>query len=222
MNLTVDTFVLGPLENNVYVLRGDDTAGAGGRPCIVIDPGLGIGPLVRALRQNGLAVRRVLLTHGHADHIAGCDVIRREWPGATVAVHADDAAMLGDAELNVSALYGMPFTIAPAEEVLAAGQALEFDGEKICVLATPGHTPGGVSFHVPSIGVVFTGDALFAGSIGRTDTRFGDTDQLLSAIRDHLYTLPDNTRVLPGHGDETTIGWEKRHNPYVRAATSDK
>jgi len=215
MCLTVDTFILGPLGNNTYVLRG----GAACTECIVMDPGMGVGSLVRALRSGGLSPARVLLTHGHGDHMAGCEALRREWPGMAVAVHEADAGMLGDAALNVSALYGLPFTIAPAEELLTAGQVLEFAGEEIRVLPTPGHTPGGVSFYVPSIATVFTGDALFAGSIGRTDTRFGDTAQLLAAIRDHLYTLPDTTRVLPGHGDETTIGWEKRNNPYV---TSDK
>ena len=201
---------LGAFGTNAYILREHDATS-----CWVVDPPDGAGALVDALQKQGWTVARIIITHGHGDHIAGVAAVKRAFPQAVFTVPAGDEAMLADPRANVSALFGLPITAPPADELIRPGDTLAFGGGTWLVLDTSGHTPGGISLYCAAAGVVITGDALFAQGIGRTDFPGGDTDRLLANIREKLFTLPDDTAVLPGHGPETTIGEEKRGNPFL-------
>jgi len=207
MALQVERFTLGPLETNTYVLR--DTA------CWIVDPSLWPKPLLDHLRAEDLRPERVLLTHGHGDHIAGVRELKQAWPELRVLCPAADADMLGDPQANLSALVAIPLTADPPDELIRPGQELRCGRSVWQVLDTSGHTPGGVSFYCAEAGVVLTGDALFQDGIGRTDIPGGDEQTLLARIRGNLMALPDETRVLPGHGPESTIGRERRANPFL-------
>lgn len=159
----------------------------------------------------------VALTHAHVDHIAGLWTLHRAFSGLEIVIHELERDWLTDARLNLSALSGLEITGPEATRVVRHGDEVAMAGARWAVLHTPGHSPGGVTFHSAGLGTAFVGDALFAGSIGRTDFPGCSFAQLERSIRDRLYTLPDETRVLPGHGPETTIGREKRSNPFVRA-----
>jgi glyoxylase-like metal-dependent hydrolase (beta-lactamase superfamily II) len=209
MTFAVETFVLGPLQTNAYLLRS-------GQECWVVDPGMWPHRLVRFLRKETLQPGRIVLTHGHGDHIAGISDLREYCPGIRIACPADDAPMLTDATLNMSAAFGYPIQAPPADDLLQPGQELMLGDLAWKILDTSGHTPGSVSYYCPSEKVVLTGDALFAGSVGRTDLPDGSGERLVENIRRNLLSLPDDTRVLPGHGPETTIGAERRENPYLR------
>jgi len=204
--ITIETFITGPLETNTYVIRCGDA-------CAVVDPammGLQRLPLDKDCRP-GL----ILLTHGHGDHIAGVAAVKSAHPGARLICPADDAAMLSDAMLNLSKPFGMTVTAPAPDELIRPGRTVEIGGSQWLVLDTSGHTPGGVSYYCAEAAVVITGDSLFASSIGRTDIPGASTARLLRNIRDNLLSLPDETRVLPGHGPETTIGAERRGNPFL-------
>lgn len=205
--IQIETLVLGPLETNGYVLR------AGGE-CWVVDPGWP-GVLPRHLRRNGLSPSRILLTHGHGDHIAGVAELKAAFPECLLCCPAADAAMLGDPERNLSGLFGMPIAAPPAEELLQPGQTLRLGPAEWTVLDTSGHTPGGASFYCPQARAVLTGDSLFAGSIGRTDLPGASASRLVRNIRLRLWVLPDDTKVLAGHGPASTIGVEKAANPFL-------
>ena len=209
MSLKIETFVVGPLETNSYVLSSD-------ADCWVVDPGMECGDLLDFLRQQKLHPRRILLTHGHGDHIAGVTEIKEAFPHARIGCPVGDAAMLRDPAANLSGAFGLFVTSPPADELIEPGQTLHLAQLTWTVLDTAGHTCGGVSYHCPSENVCLTGDALFASSIGRTDIAGGNEYQLIKNIRHHLLTLPDFTRVLPGHGPATTVGTEKMRNPYLR------
>lgn len=216
MTLTIDTLVLGALETNCYVLReaGD---------CWVVDPGMDPGPLMKFLARESAAVSRIVLTHGHGDHIAGAGEVKAAYSRALVTCPAGDAWMLTDPQGNLSAPFGFSVTCPPADELIAPGQTLVMgqgphppapgrSGWR--VLDTSGHTPGGVSLYCPAAEAVLTGDALFAGGIGRTDIPGGSASRLLRNIREQLLALPDATGVLPGHGPATSVGRERRTNPF--------
>jgi glyoxylase-like metal-dependent hydrolase (beta-lactamase superfamily II) len=210
--LKTDRLVLGDLQTNCYVVGADEAA----TDCLVIDPGAGPEELIELLQRQSLHPTATILTHGHADHIVGVAALRHEFPHMRVYIHRLDAPMLGDAQANLSVFIDMVFTTEPADVLLEDGDIVEQAGIKLWVLHTPGHTRGGICLYEPQEGLVFAGDTLFAGSVGRADFAGGDENQLIESIRTKLLTLPDSTVVYPGHGMRTTIGREKRANPYLR------
>lgn len=156
----------------------------------------------------------LLNTHGHLDHIFGVNRGRSAW-GVSLYLHADDVGLLLHASAQAQ-LFGLEMDeVLPPEEVLHDGQVLSLNGYSIEVLHTPGHSPGGVCFYVREAGLLFSGDTLFQGSIGRTDLQGGDFGVLIQSIQQQLLVLPDDTVVLPGHGPQTTIGQERRSNPFL-------
>lgn len=209
--LSIEAFCLGPYQTNCYLLWREGSAA-------IIDASFEPGPILRAVRRHGLSPSAIVLTHAHLDHIAGVREVRDHFPNARIMIHRAEEQWLVDPVLNCSALIGMPTTAPRADQLLDDGDELELAGSRWRVLHTPGHSPGGISLWSADERVVLAGDALFAGSIGRTDLPGGDFNTLEASIRAKLYSLPDDTRVLPGHGPETTIGRERRSNPYVRPA----
>jgi glyoxylase-like metal-dependent hydrolase (beta-lactamase superfamily II) len=208
--MKIDCLILGGYQTNCYVLRNDDSA----KDCLIIDPGLEAGELLEFLDEQKLNLAAVVLTHGHIDHIAGVSLLRNRFPEIKVYIHNLDTEMLTEPANNLSAMSGMTFTIEPEDVALKEGDIIDLAGVKLLVLHTPGHTPGGISLYSKRDGVVFVGDTLFAGSIGRTDFPGGSMSQLLAGVREKLFTLPEETKVYPGHGPATTIAAEKTHNPF--------
>ena len=204
-----------PFGENTYVVSRP-----GVPACLVIDPGFEPERVIEAIRAAGLAPEAILLTHGHSDHIAGNAALRRQWPGLPILIGQGDAPKLGDPAGNLSGAFGIALTSPPADRLLADRERLDLAGFALDVHEIPGHSSGHVVFvlggHVPP--VVFAGDVLFHESIGRTDFPDGDFATLARGIRGRLYALPDDTIVFPGHGPPTTVGHEKRHNPFVPAA----
>ncbi|MCE9589145.1 MAG: MBL fold metallo-hydrolase [Planctomycetes bacterium] len=212
--LSIRTFALGEWMTNCYVLfcaepRPEAT------PCWIIDAGFSPGPMIAFIREQKLAPSRVVMTHAHLDHIAGLHALRAAWPELPILIHDAEREFLTDPELNLSIALDEPITAPPATGSLRHGDRLQLDGLSFEVRHTPGHSPGGVSLYQPDEGVVFVGDALFSGSVGRTDFPTSNRDELRRAIESQLLSLPDATRVYPGHGPATTIGRERQINPYL-------
>jgi len=184
--------IVGPYQANCYILGCNET-----REGLVIDPGDDVLRIAGELSRNRLMILYILITHGHFDHVGGAAELRRITK-APVLIHALDSPVLN----------------FEADGHLSDGQVLHVGTYDISVIHTPGHSPGGVSFHAP--GVVFTGDALFAGSIGRTDFPGGSHEQLIQEVRAKIFPLGDNIRVYPGHGPSSTIGRERLYNPFFR------
>lgn len=199
---------LGPIGANCYVI-GDPVT----RLAAVIDPGAGDPWIHATVRQHGLKVQYILLTHSHGDHIMGIDSVHT-WSRAPVAIHGAEAEMLADPMRNFSALMGQP-TAVQADRLLKHGDTLALGELRIEVRHTPGHSPGGVSFYLPAQGLVFSGDALFAGSVGRTDIPGAEPEKLVPGIKAQLLTLPGETTVYPGHGPATTVADEAEYNPFL-------
>ncbi len=200
-----------PYAQNTYVLWQP------GKPdAIVVDPGYEPNLIFDLLKAEKLTPVVILNTHGHFDHIAGNAAMKKRYPEIPLVIGYGDAAMLTDPILNLSAFAETPVISPTADRTLREGETIEYAGLSMEVLEIPGHSPGHVVF-VLSDGeriTVLGGDVLFAGSIGRTDFPGGSLPQLLSGIRAKLWPLPDDTVVYPGHGPETTVGEEKKNNPY--------
>lgn len=199
---------VGAMGANCYIISCPET-----KKAAVIDPGADAINLHRWILEKGYQVEYILLTHGHVDHIGAVDDLRELFQ-AKVGIHEGDAAMLTDGNKNLSSYMGPALEMKPADLLLNDGQVLTVGKESITVISTPGHTPGGISF-LTSVGLL-SGDTLFEGSIGRTDFPGGSHEQLLDRIEKKLLILPEETRVYPGHGSDTTIGREKRENPFLR------
>ncbi len=210
--VTVRRCTLGPYQTNCYVVRPAGYAG-----CWVIDASFDPEPLIRLIGDEGGAPEALILTHAHVDHLAGVAEVRRAYPSLPIWAHRTEEAWLSDPVLNLSEFGGQAITAPAATRLLDGGETLALGPTTWSVLHTPGHSPGGITLYCPAAGVALVGDALFAGSIGRTDFPGSSLDQLTESIRSRLYTLPATTRVLPGHGPSTTIGREAQSNPFVRA-----
>jgi hydroxyacylglutathione hydrolase len=212
----VEGVALGPFETNCYVVRPEPARA--GDPCWIVDAGFEPGDLIAMVREHGLRPELLILTHAHGDHIAGVRDVLAAWPKPPVPIliHEAEREWLADPSLNLSLAIGMPVTTPGPDRVLREGDVLALGDSEWKVLHTPGHSPGGITLYNAADGVALVGDALFAGSVGRTDFPGSDPRTLARSIREKLYTLPDETVVYPGHGPETTIGVEKRTNPFVR------
>lgn len=205
----IETVVVGALAVNCYLV-GDPAS----REAAVIDPGDDAPAITAALERHGLRLARIVLTHAHFDHV-GAALALQESTGAPVLLGQGDLPLLANLDAQ-SALFGMPRVPAPsAPRGLADGDVVEVGGLRLRVIATPGHSPGGISLLLEGHGAVFTGDTLFWGSVGRTDLPGSSHAALLDSLRRRLAALPDETRVYPGHFDETTIGLEKEQNPFL-------
>jgi len=203
-------FTLGPFATNCYIVESE--AGV----CWVVDVGFEPGPIIDHLLDNSLTPEAVILTHGHADHIAGLGELKRTFPQTPILIHELERDFLSDPSLNLSAMFGEALVAPEADRLLVGGETLTMGDTTWNIIHTPGHSPGSVTLYCPGAGVALVGDTLFADSIGRFDFPTSDGLVLFESIRQKLYTLPDETIVLPGHGPTTTIGQEKRCNPFVR------
>ena len=206
-----ETLVIGDFQTNCYCLRKDENA----IDCIIIDTGLDETEIVDYLEKEQLNPAAIILTHGHIDHIAGMNALRSKYPDAKVYIHNLDADMLSNPVGNLSFISGFTFKTKPSDFIVEHGDIIEQADIRLQVLHTPGHTPGGISLYSAEQGVVFSGDALFADSIGRTDFPGGNMSQLVQSIKEKLLTLPEETKVYPGHGPSTTIAREKKYNQYL-------
>lgn len=210
--LSIKPFALGPFETNCHVVSAEDQ-------CWIVDAGYDPAPMIDFVRTRNLSPQALLLTHAHADHIAGIDDVITAFGEMPILIHPSETDWLTDPTLNLSASMGVPIRTHPPTGTLEHDQHLTLADTRWRAIHVPGHSPGGIAlYHEPSEGppVLIAGDALFAGSIGRTDFPTSDHDLLIRSIRDRLYTLPGETLVLPGHGPPTTIERERRTNPFVR------
>mgnify|MGYP005847537447 CR=1 FL=1 len=195
----------GMLASNCYIV-GNNSQGA------VIDPGVPVDEIMKAVAETGLEIKYIIMTHAHLDHICSVDKLK-EITGAKVMVHEADAPALPDSWLNGSALFGLKSTFKEADVLLKDGDIIDVEGLKLEIIHTPGHTPGGICIKAENN--VFTGDTLFRMSIGRSDLGNGDQDDLMDSITRKLFRLDDDTVIYPGHGTISNIGYERRHNPFV-------
>jgi hydroxyacylglutathione hydrolase len=183
---------------------------------LLIDPGCvdatELNDILGCIRSGGLTLKWIVNTHGHLDHIAGNAAVQSA-TGAEILVHGDDAALLTDPRLNGSIMMGISVVSPRAARTLADGELLQLGSHEFRVVHTPGHTRGGIT--LVGAGYAFTGDTLFAGGVGRTDLPGGSMEALLASIREKLFTLEEKTVVLSGHGPKTTIGVEKKTNPFL-------
>lgn len=208
--MDIRSFQLGPVGTNCYIITKNDKS-------IIIDPGHNDERLLDYIKKENLNIDKILLTHGHFDHIAGVDMVR-DATGAKVYIHELDNEMLQNPNKNGSALMmGMGIKIREADEFVYDGEKIDFEGSDIEVIFTPGHSKGGVCYKIDDAGVIFCGDTLFLRSIGRTDLYGGSIEILESSIRNKIYTLDKNYTLLSGHGDPTDIEGEKKYNGFFRA-----
>ena len=205
--MIIKTLIVGPIGANCFIIGCQDTLAA-----VVIDPGAEADRILLALAESKLRLKYIVNTHGHFDHVAANKKMK-EATGADILIHAADAPMLGQIA-DSAAMWGLAGEDSPPpDKTLAEGDTIGFGNITLEVIHTPGHTPGGLSFYTKKS--VFVGDTLFAGSIGRTDFPGGSFETLIASIREKLFRLGEDVRVLTGHGPETTIGVEKQYNPFA-------
>lgn len=202
-NFIFKEFIVGPLDVNCYIIADPATKEA----CIV-DPGAEPEMMMNFLRKEGLNLKFIINTHGHGDHIAANSYFK-----VPIYIHRLDQSFLQDGMKNLSSMLFFTVSSPKASRLLEDGDVINLGGLNIRVIHTPGHTPGSISLKLN--GVILTGDALFKGGVGRTDFEYGDQDALLKSIREKLLAFGDDTIIYPGHGDSSTLGEEKRTNPFL-------
>jgi len=198
---------LGIYQANCYVIYDENT-----KETAVIDPGGDFPEIKSFIEANGLKVKYIIITHGHGDHIGALPELK-DYTGAVVCIHSEDNEMLKSSRMNLSAEMGYPAEMA-ADRLVSDGDVLELGGTKLNIIHTPGHSRGGICIY--SEGNLFSGDTLFACSIGRTDLAGGSFEEIISSIKSKLLTLPEETAVYPGHGPSSTILIEKKRNPFLK------
>lgn len=220
--MLIETLAVGPMMANCYVVAGE-----GSPEAVVIDPGADARDILETIRSHGLRVSAIINTHGHADHIGANSQVKQE-TGAPLLAHRAEASMLTEPTMNLSTWAGLPIYGPPADRLLDDGEEIRVGTLLLTVLHTPGHTRGGICLVARDDSAnpacttgrcqgpyVFSGDTLFAGSVGRTDFPGGSFADLVQSIKEKLLVLDDDTEVYPGHGPATTIGEERASNPFL-------
>jgi len=202
--MNLKTFICGDYRNNCYVLNKEDS-----KEAVVIDPGAPNKDLEKYLAENKLDVKYIFLTHGHGDHTDGIPRLKEMFPEVKLVAGKNEAKLLADSRCG----YGVGDLTSDIEAV--DGDSYDFCGMHFDILETPGHTPGGISIYMKNEKIVFSGDTLFFASIGRTDFYGGNYAAIIKSITEKLFSLPNDTRVLPGHDRETSIEFERNCNPFV-------
>lgn len=206
--MRVKTFIVSMLETNGYIVFDEKTLDG-----IVIDPGDSAEFFIEFIQKENVNIKYIALTHSHFDHIGGVEEIKAE-TGAEIVFCEGEEVIAENPTNNLSALYDTPYNIK-ADKLLKDGEVITFGNLSAKVIKTPGHTPGGCCYYFENEGVLFSGDTLFYGSVGRTDFPSGSFSDLIDGIKNKLMCLPDDTIVYCGHGPKTQIGFEKQNNPYI-------
>jgi len=210
--------IVGSLATNCYIIICEET-----RKAIIIDPGFSAeeaNEILNEIVKNGFKVEKIINTHGHFDHIIGNDILKA-LTKAKILIHKNDASMLLDPSKNLSRMLGRDIISPKADRLVEEGEIIKVGDLELKVIHTPGHTEGSISLFCEKEKVVFTGDTLFAGSIGRTDLPGSSFEEIMHSLKEKLMNLPDETVVYPGHGGKTTIGREKGKNPFLSSLRKD-
>jgi glyoxylase-like metal-dependent hydrolase (beta-lactamase superfamily II) len=210
MTLQIQAFTLGPIQNNTYLIYDDETKHA-----LVVDPALEPAPLAEFINQHSLILLKVLITHAHFDHYYGLQFLQNSFPTLKdVYLHPDDLD-LWRAGGSARQFFGKNLDIAEPNQIFTTMDDIFLDDHVFQIRSVPGHTAGSVLFYSNELKSAFCGDAIFYHGIGRTDLPGGDFDTLIQSIRNQVFTLPDETRLFPGHGPATTVIEEKENNPFL-------
>ena len=207
-NMKIERFVLGPIETNCYVVVNEDT-----KECFAVDMAYCPKAYVDHIREQGYQMKALFLTHGHFDHIMAADAVRDKY-GVKVYASCDEKNTLEQPHINLGEAYGLKLSVK-ADVWHKDGEILKLAGFDIEALHTPGHTEGGSCYYIREIGVIFSGDTLFCGSVGRTDFPGGSMSEIVRSIKEKVMVLPDDTKVYPGHGEGTSVGYERENNPFL-------
>lgn len=199
---------VGPLSTNCYIIIEENK-----KKALIVDPGGNAEQIMEKIEELQVSVEAILLTHGHFDHMMAVDELREKYQ-VKVYLGKDDSELIKNPMENVSGMFGKPMS-TQADELVQDGQILSLAGFEIKVLATPGHTKGGVCYYIEKEGAAFSGDTIFQTSVGRTDFPTGSGAALANSIREKIFTLPDDTQLFPGHGDSTVVSYEKKYNMFV-------
>ncbi len=211
--MRIETVVVGPLEVNCYIIWDAET-----KEGAVIDPGAEGKRIIRILEVEGITPLYIINTHGHVDHIGANKDLKEAFPEAKLIIHPKDIPLLENAMNSfIAPMVGAKPSPEP-DETFEEGDTVKFGSVELKVIHTPGHTPGSVCLYNEEKGIMFTGDTLFAGSVGRVDLPMAEPEKLIPSIKEKILIYPDDTVILPGHGPESTIGQEKRYNPFLRGS----
>ena len=204
----IDSRILGMVGTNCYLLCNMDI-----KECVLIDPADSQDEISRMIDESGCSLKGILLTHGHFDHIMAADAVRDKYDVKGYA-SCDEKNTLEQPHINLGEAYGLKLSVK-ADVWHKDGEILKLAGFDIEALHTPGHTEGGSCYYIREIGVLFSGDTLFCGSVGRTDFPGGSMSEIVRSIKEKLMVLPDDTKVYPGHGEGTSVGYERENNPFL-------